>query len=178
MRDTLRTGAFALVAALAVAAIALSCVTSIGLLAVGRAARSALGEARTALSGVTDQTIEVAVPLRQTLPISAEVPLTQEFVVPIRTTIPISTVARVPVEVPVLGTYWAEVPVEAEVPVDLQLVVPVSQVLSVETTVDIDTMLPVRLDMAGSGLGEVFAGFADALAQMEQSLRWIPSGAE
>jgi hypothetical protein len=141
-------------------------------------ALTAVMEARSMLSGVTDQTIETTIPIRQTFPINAEVPLDQEFVVPIQTTLPISVVVDVPVQLPLLGTYEVTVPVDTEVPIDLQVVIPISQTVPVNTEVTLDTEVPIRLTLDQLGLGDMVEEVDQGLEEVEQQLQEPFGGGE
>lgn len=167
-------GPVALVLALllAMASLIVNGVVMYGLLRVRRAGLAAVTEARTALSGLSDRTIETTIPFHHTFPVRARVPLEQEFLVPIQMTIPISTVVWVPLEIPLLGTYQVAVPVEAQVPVDLQVVIPISQTVEVETSVVMDTEVPVQVEVGRLGLEDLLEHADTALAEMEQGLRW------
>ena len=157
---------------LAVLSLAVSGFTLYGLVRARRAGLSAVTEARAALSGLGDYTIETSIPFNQTFPIQAEVPLEQQFVIPIQTTIPLSTVVQVPVELPLLGRYELSVPVNAEVPLDLEVIVPISQTVEVETAVQVNTTVPVRVGVAQLGLGDLLEQIDAALAEVERGLRW------
>lgn len=156
---------------LAVAAIAVGSFSLVLMVRLQRGALLAVTEARAALADVPERAIEISIPLQQTFPISASVPLRQDFVVPIQATLPISTVVRVPVEVPILGTYQMSVPVVTEVPIDLEVVIPVSQTVPVATEVSLDTEVPVRLEMDQLGLDDLLIEVDRVLGQIEQGLQ-------
>jgi len=157
---------------LAAAALVVGGFALYGLLQARRVGLAAVTEARTSLAGLSDYTIDTTIPFHHSIPIDAEVPLRQDFVVPIQTTIPISTVARVPISIPLLGTYDLSVPVEAEVPVDLQVVIPVSQTVPVRTVVLLDTEVPVQVEIGRLGLDDLLEQLDGVLAQVEQGLQW------
>lgn len=152
-------------------ALVLSSITLVGALRFRQALSTAVGQARDGLDGLDSYSLQTSIPLSQTFPIQADVPLQQDFVVPIRTEIPLSTVVQVPLQIPVLGTYEVSVPVEARIPVNIQVVIPVSETLRVETVVTVDTQFPLRLDAAQLGLGNLLAQLDAALAEIEQGLR-------
>jgi hypothetical protein len=138
----------------------------------------AVTEARSALSQVSDYTVETSIPISQTFPVAADIPLEQDFVVPIRTTVPISATVQVPVRVPILGTYQMAVPVAADVPIDLRVVIPVSQTVVVSTAVTLDTEVPVRLELRQLGLDDLVEQIDGALGQMERELQGWPGNGD
>ena len=172
MKRLLGSTAVLLALLLAVVSLVLSGLTAYGSLRARQAGLQSLAEARAAFSALTDSTISASVSLSHTFPIQARVPLEQDFVVPIQTTIPISTVAQVPVEIPLLGTYRHSVPVEAEVPVDLQVVIPISRTVEVETDVSLETEVPVQLSASSLGLDGLFSRLDAALARAQRGMRW------
>lgn len=160
----------ALALLLSVAALVVSSITLVAALRFRQAAATAVSDARSALGSLDSYALETSIPLSQTFPIAADVPLQQDFVVPIRTEIPLSTVVHVPVQIPIIGTYDLSVPVEARIPVNLQVVIPVSETLRVETAVQVDAQFPLRLDAAQLGLGDLLGQLDAALAEVEQGL--------
>lgn len=154
-----------------VAALVLSSFTLVGALRFREAASTAVSQARDGLDGMESYSLQTSIPLSQTFPIQADVPLEQDFVVPIQMEIPLSTVVQVPLQIPVLGTYEVSVPVEARIPVDLQVVIPVSETLRVETAVTVNTQFPLRLDAAQLGLDDLLEQIDAALAEIERGLR-------
>lgn len=163
---------------LSVAALVVGGLALYGVRQLQQGALTAVAEARSTLAGITDQTIETTIPIRQTFPIDAEVPLNQEFVVPIQTTLPISVVVDVPVQLPLLGTYEVTVPVDTEVPIDLQVVIPISQTVPVNTEVTLDTEVPIRLSLDQLGMDDVLEDIDQGLQDVEQQLREPFDGGE
>jgi hypothetical protein len=157
-----------------VASMAASILSVYSLIRARETAIEAVGDARDALSGLSEYRIEAMVPINTTFPVSVEVPLSQEFIVPIRTTIPFTTTVRVPIEIPLFGTYEINVPVETEVPVDLQVVVPVSQSMPINTAIALNLEIPVQLDMGQLGLESLLTQFDSILGRIESQLLQFP----
>ncbi len=170
MKRLIEPLAIVLAITLAVAALVLSGITMYWAVQFRRSSLAAVSEARAALVGVSDYTIEFAIPFQQTFPIAAEVPLRQDFVVPIQTTLPFSAVVQVPVTIPILGTYHVNVPIETEVPVNIQVMIPISQTVEVETTVSVDTLVPVRITADQLGLPRLVQQVDEALRGLEEGL--------
>ncbi|MGD1996643.1 MAG: hypothetical protein PVH62_07705 [Anaerolineae bacterium] len=172
MKGYVKPALLVLIVLVAVTSLVLSGLTLYGFLRFREAGLATVKEARTALSDLTESGIQISVPLRDTFPVHASVPLRQEFAVPIRTTIPLSTTARVPIEIPIVGTYRVAVPVETQVPIDLEVVVPVSETLEVETAVALSTEVAVQVEMEQLGLGDLLEEIDGALAEVERGLQW------
>ncbi|MGD1993158.1 MAG: hypothetical protein PVI59_08200 [Anaerolineae bacterium] len=156
---------------LSVAALVVGSLAFYGVRQLQQGALAAVTEARSALAGITDQTIETSIPIHQTFPIDADVPLEQEFVIPVQTTLPISVTVDVPVQLPLLGTYEMTVPVDTSVPIDLQVVIPISQTVPVETSVTLDMEVPIRLTLDQLGLDDLLQDVDQRLEQVERQLR-------
>jgi hypothetical protein len=171
MRQFVGTALLVLALLLAVVALAASGLAFYGIQQMREATLTAVVEARVTLTDLRDITIETSIPFTQTFPIRAQVPFRQEFVVPIHATIPLSTVVRVPLQIPLIGTYQLVVPVQAQIPVDMQVVIPVSQTVEIATEIAVDTTLPVRLEASQMGLDGLLDQMDAALAGMEEGLR-------
>jgi hypothetical protein len=178
MKDVVKTVLIVAAVVLAVVSLSLNIIVLVGMRNFQIAGLQAIATARTGLVGVSDFVIDTTVPIQQTFPIYAEVPLEQEFSVPIQTEIPISTVVEVPIQIPVLGTRVIEVPVDTSVPIDLQVVIPVSQTVSVDTSVTLDTEVPVNLELEDLGLNEILDQVDAALQLLEDGLSWPLGSAE
>ena len=155
-----------------VASLVLSIVALYGMLQIRNATLDLVRDARAILSELPAQQIETTVRLNHSFPIAADVPLQQDFVVPIQTTIPIDTVAQVPIEIPLFGTYELPVPVHAQVPIDLQVVVPVSQTVSINTNLTLDTQVPIELEVGQMGMQSVLQHLDQTLGSLEEKLNW------
>jgi hypothetical protein len=156
-----------------VASLVLSVLAFYGMLQVRNATLDLVRDARTILSGLPSQQIETTVRLNHSFPIAADVPLQESFTVPIQTTIPIDTVAQVPIEIPLFGTYELDVPVYAEVPINLQVVIPVNQTVSIDTEVTLDTEVPVELQVGQMGMEGVLQQLDQTLSGLEEQLNWL-----
>ena len=172
MKDVIKTVLIVAAVVLALVSLGLNVFVLIGVRNFQNAGLEAIQTARTGLTDVSDLAIDTTVPIQQTFPIHAEVPLEQEFSVPIQTQIPISTVVEVPIQLPLLGARVIEVPVDTSVPIDLQVVIPVSQTVAVDTSVTLDTEVPVNLELADLGLGDLIDQIDQALTELEDGLSW------
>ena len=172
MKDVIKTVLIVAAVLLALVSLSLNIVTLIGLRNFQTAGLEAIQTARAGLTEVSDYAIETTIPIQQTFPIHAQVPLQQEFSVPIQTEIPISTVVEVPIRIPVLGTYQVEVPVDTSVPIDMQVVIPVSQTVAVDTSVTLDTEVPVHLELEDLGLDVLVDQIDEALQLLEEGMTW------
>ncbi len=131
-----------------------------------------LAQARTALSTLSEYTIDTTLPFQQTFPIHTTVPFQEEFHVPIQTTVPISTVVEIPVQIPVLGTYQVAIPVQTDIPVNVEVTIPISQAVEIDTEVTVDTQVPVHIEVGQLGLDEILGQIDSMLAEIEEGLRW------
>ncbi len=176
MKRYIGPAAIVLAVVLAIVSLVVSGMTLYTLLRVRSSALNAVAEARQALTTLDEQTIETTIPLQQTFPIHAAVPLQEEFLVPIHTTIPISTVVQVPVQIPLFGTYEINVPVETDVPINLEVVIPISRTVPIDTQVVVDTVIPVRLELARLGLDDLLQQVDEMLEGVAQGLERFPFG--
>ncbi|MCS7282887.1 MAG: hypothetical protein RMK65_04745 [Anaerolineae bacterium] len=131
----------------------------------------AVVQARSALSGLEDRTVEIPIRIQKTFPVQAAIPVREEFVVPIRTVLPVSTEVEVPVQFPLLGERRIAIPIEASVPISVEVIIPISRTLAVETSLSVDLEVPVRVDTARLGVEGLLRDLDARLADIEGRLR-------
>ncbi len=162
--------------------VALSLLLSLAALAVGgityykatllrRGMLEAVVQTRAALASLPGQTVEVPIHIRETFPISAQIPIREEFAVPIHTVLPISTDVEVPLNIPVLGERRISIPIQADVPIHVEVVIPVSKTVELETSLAVDLRVPVQIDLDTLGVEGLVERIDARLAEVERQLR-------
>ncbi len=162
--------------------VALSLLLSLAALAVGgiayykatllrRGILEAVVQTRAALASLPGQTVEVPIHIRETFPISAQIPIREEFAVPIHTVLPISTDVEVPLNIPVLGERRISIPIQADVPIHVEVVIPVSKTVELETSLAVDLRVPVQIDLDTLGVEGLVERIDARLAEVERQLR-------
>jgi EmrB/QacA subfamily drug resistance transporter len=125
----------------------------------------ALDEAIAGLETFRDSTLEVEVPINETVPIDVEVVLDRVIEVPVNTEIPISQTFDTTITVE--GPFGVEIPVDVSVPidvvvpVDLDLEFPINETVPIATEIPVNLTVPIRIDIADTEL----ATLADSLRQ-------------
>lgn len=114
-------------------------------------AREQLDALAVQLQSAQQDTVQFDIPVRQAIPISAEVPIEKSIAVPINLSVPINETFNVPLETP-FGTYQIPVPIDVEVPISTTVPVEVSEVIAVSTIIELDLTVPIRIPIAGSPL--------------------------
>lgn len=138
------------------------------------AVAGALADAVTGLDEFATSTIEVNVPIDQTIPVDTEFVFNRTIDVPIQTVVPIDQ--TVDTTITVQGPLGVEIPVDVSVPVVLDLPVDVTFPLTVDETIPISTSIPVRLDVpisidvAGTELAELATSLRDGLMALDEAL--------
>jgi hypothetical protein len=130
----------------------------------------AVAEARSAITGVGDDTFAYTFEVRQDVPVETSVPFREEVIVPIQATIPISTVVVIPVNTGLLGTFDIDVPVRTLIPVNLDLTVPISHTVDIATVVPLDVDVPIEIALAETPLVDYIAELDAGLAGLEEAL--------
>jgi hypothetical protein len=169
--------ALILLTLLTLISLALNGVVIFGLLRAQRIALDAqqvgLGvvtEARSAITGVGDDTFAYTFEVKQDVPVETSVPFREEVIVPIRATIPISTMVIIPVNAGMLGTFDIDVPVRTLIPVNLDLSVPISHTVDIATVVPLDVDVPIEIALAETPIVDYIADLDTGLASLEEAL--------
>ena len=135
-----------------------------------QATLNAVADARSMVTGVSDDTFSYTFAVQQQVPIETSVPFNEQVSVPIRTTIPISTVVIIPVDAGLLGTFNVDVPVRTMIPVNLDVTIPISQTVDIATTVSLDLDIPIEVPLAETPLVGYMEELDAGLASLEESL--------
>ena len=127
-------------------------------------------EARSAITGVGDDTFAYTFEVKQDVPVETSVPFREEVIVPIRATIPISTMVIIPVNAGLLGTIDIDVPVRTLIPVNLDIAVPISHTVDIATVVPLDVDVPIEIALAETPLVDYIVQMDAGLAKLEEAL--------
>lgn len=104
------------------------------------------------ISSLRAENIEIDLPIRQNIPVNAEVQVNQTMRVPVDTTIEVDQEVRLPITTP-LGETAVSFPIEASVPVAVEVPVQISQTVPISTVVSLDFRLPISQPIAATSLG-------------------------
>ncbi len=107
--------------------------------------RSAMTNARHALTLARTEPIELTVSVNEEVPIDTVVPLSDTFVIPLRFDFPLSTQVTTYVNIPLLGRQEIVVPVEAVIPVSETLEIPLFMSIPVSFTPTVEIDVPVQV---------------------------------
>lgn len=88
-----------------------------------------------------NETVPVAIDfyVDETFPINVNIPFEDTFTIPLKTTLPVDTRVEIPFPLPLNPGNTFSVPIKADIPIDLKFDVPLS------TTVPIKTFIPVKM---------------------------------
>jgi hypothetical protein len=140
-------------------------------------ARRQAGEALVSFGGtlgdVGSASIDYAVEVRDTVPVSMTIRYNEVITVPISYTVPINTQVLVPLRTP-LGTFPINVPVAASVPIVLSPTVPISLAVPISMTIPVAIDVPINLQLADTPLGEALVGVEQYLVDLGETLQVEP----
>jgi hypothetical protein len=163
--------ALIVLALLTLLSLALNGVIIVSLLRVRQIALNTVGDARTIVTGISEDTFSYTFKVDQDIPVAVNIPFSEEVTVPINTTIPINTTVIVPIDLGITS-YNLEVPINTIFPMDMEFTVPVSQTVDIATTVPLDVDVPIEIPIADTPLvgylEELDAKLARIEAQLEQ----------
>ena len=140
----------------------------------GPSISSALDQAVGGLETFGSSTIELNVPIRDTLSLESSIELDQTLRVPVRTTVPIDetieTTIQVDTPVGVDIPVDVRVPLQLELPIELTLTVPLQETIPVKLDVPVELDVPIRLDVASTELGTLADSLTSGLTSLETLL--------
>ncbi len=119
----------------------------------------------------------VAVPFSMSVPITQTLRLPIQLSVPIRQTIrlPINTPIRrfevpVPLDLTVPVSDTIDVPIDITVPISTTIAVPIRRNVPIKAEIPIETVIPVKLDLDDSPLGDLLKHLEDNLRELRNRL--------
>jgi hypothetical protein len=129
------------------------------------------------LMPLENERIQYTVRIRETVPVTAQIPFRENLNVPIRSTIPISLTVpiRQNVQVPVdtgLLKFNLDVPIDLEVPlnldvpISLDVPVAISRTVSISTVVPISLTIPVDIPLADTPFGPALRQLREAVDRL------------
>ena len=141
------------------------------LTAAGPTISSALREALDGLETFATATIELNVPIRDSLSVDTTIELDRTLRVPVRATVPIDQTVetRITIDTPVGLDIPVDVrvPLQLELPIELTLDVPLRETIPINIDVPVELDVPVTLDVAGTELGELSDALRSGLSSLE-----------
>jgi hypothetical protein len=138
------------------------------------AVSAGLDEAVQGLETFRTSTIEVEVPIDETLPIDTVIVLDRTIDVPIRTTLPIDQTFDTTITV--AGPFGIDVPldvsvpVNVEVPVDLVVPIAINESIPISTEVAVQLTVPISIEVAGTELADLAASLEAGLRSFAETL--------
>lgn len=136
-------------------------------LAYGRAqAREQLAALATQVAAAQQEVLVFDVPINQTVPVNAEIPLRQHMMIPISTTVVLNRSVAIPLTTP-LGETRIPVPIDIEVPINTTVPVLISDTVAISAPVMLNLTLPIEIPISQSP----FAHYLDALERTLDTLR-------
>jgi hypothetical protein len=158
-------------------AVIASLALNVYLISVLLQARRQTGEAMIALGGalggVSAASIDYAVEIRETVPVSMTLRYSEVITVPISYTLPLNTQVLVPLRTP-LGTFPINVPVFTTIPIKLTPTVPLSLAVPVSMTIPVAIDVPISVALEDTPLGEALAGVEQYLVDLGETLERSP----
>lgn len=133
------------------------------LLRIRRGASEALVSASAILADLQTQTLELTIPVDETIAIDTDLPVDETLTIPIQTEVPINTIVTVNVDGGVLGGIPLRIPISTVVPVDLETDVRINQTFEVHAPVELALEIPVRIDVAETSLYDTLGEAQEAL---------------
>nr|WP_290665126.1 hypothetical protein [Ardenticatena sp.] len=134
-----------------------------------KVAAGVLKEATQQMGELENTTIDLAVPISDTLTISANIAISDTWVVPIYDVFVIDQ--SIPLEFGVPGrTYTIDIPLYLEVPIDMTVAVPVQRTIPVEAQVPINMTVPVQFSLANTPFAEMIKVWREQLINVQKTL--------
>ncbi len=93
-----------------------------------------------------DDVITVSVPIKQSVPISATIPVYQQLAVPIKTTVEIDQPIEIPISTP-FGSTSVQLPIKLRVPIDTSVPITINEQVVINTSVNLDTTIPISIPL-------------------------------
>jgi hypothetical protein len=110
-----------------------------------------LAKAEAMLEKLSQEVVVYNVPINQSIPVKADVPLNQTLQVPINTVIPIDQQMKVPLKT-LAGDVMLDVPVKTDVAIDTVVPVDFNDTIRVDTSVELNTTVPVEIAVGRTSL--------------------------
>ncbi len=108
--------------------------------------------------------------VKQTFPVSGEIPFHQEIVAPISTTIPFNTTVDASVRTP-FGPLTVPVAVNATIPVNLQVPVTISRTIPYSLSIPIDLQVPIQVRLSDFGIESAVNEAQQEINQLEGAFK-------
>ena len=144
-----------------------------------KVAAGVLEEATQQMGELENTTIDLVVPISDTLTISADIAISDTWIVPIRDVFVIDQ--SIPLEFGVPGrTYTIDIPLYLEVPIDMTVAVPVQRTIPVQAEVPINMTVPVQFSLANTPFAEMIKVWREQLINVQKTLEEgeLPSAAQ
>jgi hypothetical protein len=121
---------------------------------VRQVALQAIDDAIAMVDSLQNTTLTYTARVDDTVPINADLELSESIPVPINETLPINANVNVPVRIGPFGTYNVTVPISGSVPVNTTLSIVIDQPLHVSTTVPIHLEIPIQVAIKDTPLAD------------------------
>jgi len=134
-----------------------------------KVAAGVLKEATQQMGELENTTIDLVVPISDTLTISTNIAISDTWIVPIYDVFVIDQ--SIPLEFGVPGrTYTIDIPLYLEVPIDMTVAVPVQRTIPVEAQVPINMTVPVQFSLANTPFADMIKVWREQLINVQKTL--------
>ena len=110
-----------------------------------QAAQQAIGDAIMTVDSLQDTTFTYTAVIEDTIPINADLGLSESIPVPVDETLPLDATISVPVDMGPFGIHNVTLPISGTVPVHTTLNIVVDQPLHVSTTIPVNLEVPIQV---------------------------------
>ncbi|MBN1313679.1 MAG: hypothetical protein JXB30_19910 [Anaerolineae bacterium] len=110
-----------------------------------QAAQQAIDDAIVTVGNLQDAAFTYTAVIEDTIPINADLGLSESIPVPVDENLPLDATISVPVEIGPFGTYTVTLPVSGTVPVRTTLHIVIDQPLHVSTTIPVNLEVPIEV---------------------------------
>jgi hypothetical protein len=154
---------------LSLASLVLNILMIYGLLNVREAAIGGLDTALDALLNLGDQGFQYEYQFEQTIPVSANIPISQTMIFPFKGNFPINTTVQVPIDAGVLGSFVIDVPINTSVYVETEVPIQIDQNFEVSTTIPVSMTIPIDIQADDPAIQEIVSGVRQWLTELRQT---------
>lgn len=123
----------------------------------------------TQLAALRQQSIQYALVVDQTLPISTTVTISETLDVPIQLEVPIRQTVTLPIDTPA-GTFNLDVPLDMRVPISDTVPIPINRRVPIQAEIPVKLKVPVELQLDEPPIREVLERFEQALRELRNGL--------